>query len=65
VGPHDLLVVERPIDAPAPDGALGGRIELTGRHTRQQILEMATGRVQEHLFRREWLVPARTVVGTR
>jgi putative flippase GtrA/branched-subunit amino acid transport protein AzlD len=65
VGPHDLLVVERPIDAPAPDGALGGRIELTGRHTRQQILEMATGRVQEHLFRREWLVPARMIVGNR
>lgn len=46
-----------PLTAPAPAGAVGSRIQLTSRHTTQQIWEMATGRAQEHLFCREWIVP--------
>ena len=59
VGPGDLMVVEGAIDAAAPEGAVGERIELASRHSGRQILEMASGRVQQHLFRRAWLVPAR------
>ena len=57
-GPDDFVVVSTPMEAPAPAGAIGSRIDLTSRHTPQQIWEMATGRVQRHLFSREWLVPA-------
>jgi hypothetical protein len=31
---------------------------MTSRHSGKQLREMATGRVREHLFRREWLVEA-------
>ena len=57
----DFVVLVTPIDAPAPEGAVGGRIELTGRHTMRQILDMACGDVQRHLFCREWLVPSSSV----
>ena len=39
-------------------GAIGSRIDMTSRHTGKQLREMATGKVREHLFRREWLVDA-------
>ncbi len=55
----DLRIVTLPLGAPPPEGALGSRIEMTNRHSARQIWEMATGRVQEILFCREWLVPAR------
>jgi len=56
VGPDELVVVVLPFAAPEPPGAIGGRIELSGRHTPRQLWEMATGRLAETLFRREWLV---------
>lgn len=59
--PGSLAVVVQSMDAPLPQGAIASRIELAGRHTAQQILEMATGQVQKHLFRREWLVPVESL----
>ena len=59
VGAEDLLVKSLGLDAPEPAGALGSHIAVTSRHTGEQIWRMATGDVQRHLFRREWLVPAR------
>jgi len=56
--PDDLVLIVRGLDEPAPAESLGSRLELASRHTGRQLLEMATGRVREHLFRREWLVPA-------
>jgi branched-subunit amino acid transport protein AzlD len=58
---NDFVMVVTPIDAPAPQGAVGGRIELTGRHTGEQIRQMVLGDVRRHLFCREWLVPAATL----
>jgi len=55
VGDDDLVVVVRAFDAPAPAGAIASRIELTSRHTPRQLLDMATGRLAENLFCREWL----------
>ncbi|MFO7599512.1 MAG: glycosyl transferase family 39 [Candidatus Desulfacyla sp.] len=55
-GPDDFVVIRRPLDAPAPESAIGSRIHLTSRHTARQIWEMATGSVQKHLFAREWVV---------
>lgn len=55
-GPDDFVVVQQPLDAPAPEGAIGSRIHLTSRHTSRQIWEMATGSVQKHLFVRQWVV---------
>jgi len=52
------MVVQRPLDAPAPAGAMGSRIDITSRHKAWQIWEMATGNVKKHLFAREWVVPA-------
>jgi len=57
-GPHDLMVIQQQIDAPAPPGAIGSRINITSRHKAWQIREMATGSVKKHLFAREWVVPA-------
>jgi len=57
-GPHDLMVIQQPLDAPAPPGAMGSRIDITSRHKAWQIREMATGKVKKHLFAREWVVPA-------
>ena len=57
-GPHDLMVIQQPLDAPAPAGAMGSRIDITSRHKAWQIWEMATGNVKKHLFAREWVVPA-------
>jgi putative flippase GtrA len=57
-GPHDLMVIQQPLDAPAPEGAIGSRIDITSRHKAWQIREMATGNVKKHLFAREWVVPA-------
>jgi 4-amino-4-deoxy-L-arabinose transferase-like glycosyltransferase len=54
----DLVVVVRDLDAPAPPGAIGSRIDLKGRHTFEQVLAMLRGNVRENLFSREWLVPA-------
>ena len=58
----DLMVVELSMDSPRPPDALGGRIELTSRHTPQQLWAMVGGQVQEHLFRRAWLVPVRVPI---
>jgi hypothetical protein len=65
VGDDDLVVVVRPFAAPAPAGAIASRIELTSRHTPRQLLDMATGRLAENLFCREWLLrrPPREHVG--
>ncbi|MEI6241389.1 MAG: phospholipid carrier-dependent glycosyltransferase [Planctomycetia bacterium] len=56
VGADELVVVVRPFGAAAPEGAIASRIELTSRHTSRQLLDMATGRLVENLFCREWLV---------
>ena len=56
VGPDELVVVVQPFAAAAPPGAIASRIELGSRHTPGQLWEMATGRVADVLFRREWLV---------
>jgi len=56
--PDDLMLVVRPLAEPPPAGAIGSRLELASRHTTAQFFEMATGRLQENLFCREWLVPA-------
>jgi len=56
VGPDGFVVVVKPFGASAPPGAIGSRIEISGRHTPAQLWEMATGRLAETLFRREWLV---------
>ena len=53
----DLLILTRTISAAAPPGAVSSRVDITSRHTARQIWEMATGRVEEHLFCRHWLVP--------
>ncbi len=58
LGPDDFVVILQPIDAPPPAGAVGSRIEITGRHKAWQIWEMAAGKVKKHLFAREWIVPA-------
>ena len=57
-GPGDLAIEWTPLDAAPPAGAIGSRIDMTSRHTGKQLREMATGKVREHLFRREWLVDA-------
>lgn len=57
-GESDLAIEWTPLDAPPPAGAIGSRIDMTSRHTGKQLREMATGKVREHLFRREWLVEA-------
>ena len=57
-GPDDLMVIQQPLDEPAPAGAIGSRIDITSRHKAWQIWEMATGSVKKHLFAREWVVPA-------
>ena len=57
-GPHDLMVIQQPLDAPAPAGAIGSRIDITSRHKAWQIREMAAGSVKKHLFAREYVVPA-------
>ncbi len=56
-GPHDLMVIQQQIDAPAPPGAIGSRINITSRHKAWQIWEMAAGSVKKHLFSREWIAP--------
>ena len=56
VATDELVVVVRPFGAPAPKNAIASRIELTSRHTPRQLLDMATGRLAENLFCREWLV---------
>jgi hypothetical protein len=56
VGSDEFVVVVQPFGAPAPPGAVGSRIEISGRHTPGQLWEMATGRLAETLFRREWIV---------
>jgi hypothetical protein len=57
VRPGDLMVKSLGLDAAEPAGAIGSHIAITSRHTGEQIWRMATGEVQRHLFRREWLVP--------
>jgi len=57
-GPDDFIVIQQPLHAPSPAGAIGSRIDITSRHTAQQILKMATGNVTKHLFCKEWVVPA-------
>ncbi len=57
-GPDDLMVIQLPLDAPAPAGAIGSRIDITSRHKAWQVWEMAAGKVKKHLFAREYVVPA-------
>ena len=64
-GPHDLMVIQKSLDAPAPPGAIGSRIDITSRHKARQIREMATGNVKKHLFAREWVVPAGSLPARR
>jgi hypothetical protein len=65
VAADELVVVVRPFHAPAPEGAIASRIEITSRHTPRQLLDMASGRLAENLFCREWLLrgPPREHVG--
>lgn len=53
----DLVILTRTISDAAPPGAVASRVDITSRHSARQIWEMATGRVEEHLFCRHWLVP--------
>jgi len=57
-GPDDLAIAWTPLGAEPPGGAIGSRLDMTSRHTGRQLREMAAGKVREHLFRTEWLVPA-------
>ena len=57
----DLVLLILPLREAAPNGAIGSRIELTSRHSREQIFELAQGRVEEHLFCRQWLLPAQSI----
>ncbi len=57
-GKDDLAIMRLSLNDPPPVGALGSRIELVNRQTQQQFFEMAAGCVGEHLFCREWLLPA-------
>jgi putative flippase GtrA len=57
-GPDDFVIVQRPLNAPAPVEAIGSRMDLTSRHKAWQIWEMATGEVKKHLFKKEYVVPA-------
>jgi len=57
----DLVLLILPLREAAPNGAIGSRIELTSRHSREQIFELAQGRVEEHLFCRHWLLPAQSI----
>ena len=61
VGQEDLVVVIRSLRDPPPAAALGSRIELASRHTARQIIQMASGHLEEHLFCREWLLPVATL----
>ena len=55
--PEDLQVIALEVAAPAPEGAVASRMEITSRHTGEQLIDMARGDVVRHLFRREWIVP--------
>jgi hypothetical protein len=57
VGDGDLHVVAREVSLPAPEGAVASRMEITSRHSSEQLIDMARGDVVRHLFRREWIVP--------
>lgn len=57
IGPDDFAVITLPLRDPPPVGALASRIDLTSRHTPEQIWDMVGGRVSEHLFCRRWVVP--------
>jgi 4-amino-4-deoxy-L-arabinose transferase-like glycosyltransferase len=57
-GPDDLAIEWTSLDAAPPAGSIGSRIDMSSRHSGRQLREMATGKVREHLFRREWLVAA-------
>ncbi len=57
----DFAIVTLPLQAAAPDGAIGSRIDLTSRHTTKQLWDMATGSVQEHLFCRKWIVSVQSL----
>ena len=53
----DYFIKTAPLRGAAPAGEIGSRIQITSRHSMHQIWEMAMGRVREHLFCREWIVP--------
>lgn len=58
VSAGEYFVVTEPLSSSrALEGAIGCRGQITSRHSLQQIWEMATGRVSEHLWCREWIVP--------
>jgi hypothetical protein len=56
--PQELVVVRRPLrDADPGEGwVLGERLDLRGRQTPGEILEILRGNVLEHLFVRELLI---------
>ena len=57
-GIGDFVVVTLPLGASEPVGAVCSRIDLTGRHTPEQLRAMLSGEVARHLFCRRWVVPA-------
>lgn len=57
----DLVLLVLPLREAALNEAIGSRIELASRHSREQLFEMAQGRVWEHLFCRQWLLPAPSI----
>ena len=57
----DLVLLILPLREAGLNGAIGSRIELASRHSREQLFEMSQGRVREHLFCRQWLLPAPSI----
>ncbi len=57
LGAGDFRVVALEVSEPAPAGAVASRMEITSRHSSEQLMDMARGDVVRHLFRREWIVP--------
>lgn len=57
----DLVLLVLPLREAALNEAIGSRIELASRHSREQLFEMAQGRVWKHLFCRQWLLPAPSI----
>lgn len=62
---EDLVLVILPLSEAAPPGAIGSRIELISRHSREQLFELAQGRIQENLFCKQWLLTAQPVENFR
>lgn len=61
VGPDDLIIVRRGLDEPAPDGALGRRLDMGSRFTAAEFRDIVSDGATRLLFRHEWLVPMATL----